>query len=108
MKKTVVTYDKLVRDRIIDVIKSEGKHVKYEQIVDKHELLEYLDRKLIEEVDEYVESRDIGELADVLEVMYAILEQQGYTMSQVEGLRVDKKDKRGSFSEGIILKEVLE
>lgn len=68
MKRT--TYNKLVRDRIPEIIEDSGKTCEVEVIDDKT-YLEMLDEKLTEELNEYCESHNIEELADLLEVVYA-------------------------------------
>lgn len=65
-----ITYNKLVRDRIPEIIEDSGKTCEVEVIDDKT-YLEMLDEKLTEELNEYCESHNIEELADLLEVVYA-------------------------------------
>lgn len=100
-----IRYDKLVRDNIIDIIESDGKQSTYELVSDDVKL-DYLHRKLYEELDEYIDSEDVEELADVIEVVYAILKTKGYTNTYLELLRLDKVARNGSFDKGIVLKEV--
>ena len=65
-----ITYNKLVRDRIPEIIQDSGKTCEIEVLDDKT-YLEMLDEKLTEELNEYCESHNIEELADLLEVVYA-------------------------------------
>ena len=65
-----ITYNKLVRDRIPEIIEDSGKTCEIEVLDDKT-YLEMLDEKLTEELNEYCESHNIEELADLLEVVYA-------------------------------------
>jgi len=70
MKKV---YEKLVRDNIPDIIKKSGKDCVIE-IMDDVEYVKELNKKLAEEVDEYLSSGSIEEIADIMEVIYSILE----------------------------------
>lgn len=105
MKRT--TYNKLVRDRIPEIIEDSGKTCEIEVLDDKS-YLEMLDEKLTEELNEYCESHNIEELADLLEVVYATAKGHGYTKEQLEEIRQNKADKRGAFDKKILLKSVTE
>ena len=67
-----IIYNKLVRDNIPNIVAKSGKRCKY-QILSHAEYLFALDKKLQEELEEYQDSRSIEELADLVEVVYAIL-----------------------------------
>ena len=67
-----------------------------------------LDAKLNEELSEYQESKSLEELADLLEVMRAVVNARGRTWEQLEQIRQEKAAKRGGFEKKILLKEVLE
>ena len=69
-------YDKIVRDRIPEVIEAAGQHAIYE-LVDHETALEGLKRKLSEELAEYLESGSLEELADLLEVMHGVAYHSG-------------------------------
>ncbi|MTI67902.1 MAG: phosphoribosyl-ATP pyrophosphohydrolase [Firmicutes bacterium] len=102
-----IIYNKLVRDKIPNIIEADNK--KYlTEIVKKDELKELLNKKLREEVEEYIESNDIEEIADILEVIYAIIENNNVSKKEVEKIRKNKKEKRGGFNEGIKLIKVIE
>ena len=100
-------YHKLVRDRIPDIIKADGKTCVTEILPDK-QYLEMLDAKLSEELAEYQESKSLEELADLLEVIQAVVNARGWTWEQLEQVRADKATKRGGFEKRILLKEVIE
>lgn len=102
-----ITYHKLVRDRIPEIIEAEGKTCVYEVLSDK-DYLRLLDQKLNEELAEYQESKSLEELADLLEVMQAVVKARGWTLDELEQVRADKAAKRGGFEKKIILKEVIE
>lgn len=67
-----------------------------------------LDQKLNEELAEYQESKSLEELADLLEVMQAVVKARGWTLEELEQLRSDKAARRGGFEKKILLKEILE
>ncbi|HZJ57124.1 MAG TPA: nucleoside triphosphate pyrophosphohydrolase [Clostridia bacterium] len=98
-------YNKLIRDNIPDIIEASGKRCTVET-VEGEELVKLLNEKLQEEVDEYIASNDIEELADIVEVIRGILHNRGVTVEELEGIRFKKKEERGGFSGGIKLLEV--
>ena len=100
-------YNKLVCDRIPEIIKSDSKTCIVETMSDSR-YLEMLDAKLNEELSEYQESKSLEELADLLEVMRAVVNARGRTWEQLEQIRQEKAAKRGGFEKKILLKEVLE
>lgn len=97
-------YNKLVRDKIPDIIKAEGRNVKTKVLNDK-EYRNELNRKLQEEVKEYLEDNNIEELADIVEVIYGILNSMDISIEEFEKIRKDKVEKRGAFIEKIFLEE---
>ena len=105
--KKVRKYNKLVRDRIPDIIESDGKTCATE-VLDKEAYLRLLDEKLTEELAEYQESKSLEELADLMEVLQAVLKARGWTWEQLEQVRTEKAAKRGGFKKRILLKEVIE
>lgn len=100
-------YNKLVRDRISEIIEASGKTCSTELLSDD-EYLKMLDAKLDEELAEYHKDQNIEELADLLEVVRACAVARGYTVDDLEKVRADKAAKRGSFEKKILLKEVTE
>ena len=101
------TYQKLVRDRIPEIIRADGK-ICITEVLAETCYLEMLDSKLAEELTEYQESKSLEELADLLEVMRAVVRARGWTWEQLEQVRQEKAARRGSFDEKILLKEVRE
>ncbi len=91
---------KLVRDRIPEIIKADGKSP-ITRILPEDEYLQELDVKLNEEVAEYQADKSIEEMADVLEVLFAICEARGYSIEQLMKVKQDKQDKRGGFKDRI-------
>ena len=103
----VKKYNKLVRDRIPEIIESSGKTCVTEILSDE-EYLRMVDAKLDEELVEYHKDQNIEELADLMEVIYAAAIARGYTIEQLEKVRAEKAEKRGSFQKKILLVEVTE
>lgn len=99
------TYHKLVRDRIPEIIEADGKTCVCETLSDEN-YISLLDQKLNEELAEYQESKSLEELADLLEVMQAVVKARGWTPEELEQVRVNKVAKRGRFEKKILLKEV--
>ena len=97
-------YDKLVRDRIPEIIESTGRSCGT-RVVFGDEFYSYLDKKLDEEILEFREARNLEELADIMEVVYGLAECLGYTEQELNILRSKKRDERGGFSRGIVLIE---
>lgn len=104
--KTIV-YNKLVRDRIPEIIESSGKSCTTE-ILSAEDYLCMIDAKLDEELAEYHRDQDIEELADLLEVIRAAAIARGYTLEDLERVRAEKATKRGGFEKKILLVEVQE
>ncbi|RKL66173.1 phosphoribosyl-ATP pyrophosphohydrolase [Salipaludibacillus neizhouensis] len=104
-------YNKLVRDRIPEIIKMNGQPVSYRRIVGE-EFLKEAKRKLEEEMKEYLEAQNseqaIEELADLLEIIYCLAERHGHSKAELEIIREYKSDRRGAFLEGWFLEKVGE
>ena len=103
----VKTYNKLVRDRIPEIIELSGKSCTTEILSDE-EYLRMLDTKLDEELAEYHKDQNIEELADLLEVIRAAAIARGHTIDDLERVRAEKAAERGGFEKRILLKEVVE
>jgi len=98
-------YNKLVRDKIPEIISAKGK-VAFTHIADGGEYFDKLKDKLREEVDEFISEPSCEELADVLEVVEAIAYHKGYDRKEIERVKVRKRNGRGGFRERIILERV--
>jgi predicted house-cleaning noncanonical NTP pyrophosphatase (MazG superfamily) len=103
-----ITYNKLVRDRIPEIIEANGKKAVCETISNDKDYIKYLKDKLVEEMNEFLESDDVAELADMGEVMHALLEYKGVSVETFQRIRMEKLEKRGGFKKRILLKEVIE
>ena len=104
-KTAVNELPKLVRDYIPDQIAKNNLSVMYSFADEKDHKL-YLERKLVEEVTEYLESNSPEELADILEVVFALAEIKEISEKQLMKIRKSKRKKNGAFKDGIILKQV--
>ncbi len=100
-------YNKLVRDRIPEIIEASGGHCKTE-ILSDDAYLTMLDAKLDEELAEYHRDQNIEELADLLEVIRAAALARGYTPEELEAVRAEKAVRRGGFEKKILLIETTE
>ena len=100
-------YNKLVRDRIPEIISARGAVCETEILSDAA-YLSMLDAKLEEELAEYKKDQTLEELADLLEVIYACAAARGYSVSELEALRARKAAERGGFANRILLKSVTE
>ncbi|OMD49482.1 phosphoribosyl-ATP pyrophosphohydrolase [Paenibacillus borealis] len=105
------TYNKLVRDKIPDIIRSSGKDcdcitLEYESYVSE------LKRKLREEVEEYTQAANdaegVEELADILEVVHALVQIHKILPEDLEKVRAKKAEERGGFKERNFLIEVMD
>ena len=103
----MVQYNKLIRDKIPEIIESSGKKCDVE-VMDDETYIAYLDKKLNEELAEYQADKSLEELADLLEVMYAVAEARGYSVENLENVRKQKAEKRGGFKKKLLLKSVTE
>ena len=100
-------YNKMVRDRIPEIIEASGKSCVTEILSDE-EYLKMIDTKLDEELAEYHKDQNIEELADLLEVIRAAVIARGYSIEELEKVRAEKAAKRGVFEKKMLLKEVIE
>ena len=106
MKNTVI-HHKLVRDRIPEIIEKSGKTAICRTLTNE-EYLKMLDQKLSEELDEYLSDNSMEEIADLLEVICAVIKARGSSMEAVDKIRLSKKERRGGFEDKIFLEYVIE
>ena len=101
-------YNKLVRDKIPEDIDSEpGRKCKY-RILNDEDYLKELNRKVLEEANEFIEENSIEELGDLMEVIKAIMQLKGYNIEEVNIAMKIKEDKKGAFKNRIFLEYVDE
>lgn len=100
-------FNKLVRDNIPDIILKDNE-LPVTRILDDEEYYQELNKKLQEEVNEYLEAGNILELVDILEVIRAICDYKGISMEEIEEKREKKAKVRGAFKKKIYLEKILE
>ncbi len=97
-------YDKLIRDKIPDIIREKGGTPKY-HVAEDDEYWQKLKEKLREEVEEFIKDETKDEIADILEVIEAICDHEAFRMIDIERIKAEKADTRGKFIKRIILEE---
>lgn len=103
-------YNKLVRDKIPNIIKSNGE-TPIIRILDEFEYKKELETKLYEEYQEVLEATGedrIEELADMLEIIRALAKLEKKTLDDIILVANNKNEKRGAFEERIYLERVIE
>jgi predicted house-cleaning noncanonical NTP pyrophosphatase (MazG superfamily) len=103
----MMRYNKLVRDKIPEIIKSKGE-IPITHVASIEEYEQKLKAKLREEVDEFLGKSNEEELADILEVILALCDLYKIDKEKLESLRKEKAESRGGFKEKIILDAVEE
>ena len=103
-----MSYKKLVRDKIPQIIERNEKRSCIVRVLDDEEYLEELNKKIQEELAEYLDSGKIEELADLEEVLRAILDYKGVSYEEFERIRQEKVNKRGAFKDKIYLEGLEE
>ncbi|MGG0717045.1 nucleoside triphosphate pyrophosphohydrolase [Robertmurraya massiliosenegalensis] len=102
-------YNKLVRDKIPEIIKSAGKECRTKELIE-FEYIKELKIKLIEEVNEYQEAETdeqaIEELADILEIIHSLTTVHGGDFATLDAIRMKKFNERGGFQKKILLIDV--
>lgn len=98
-------YNKIVRDRIPEIIAGQGGQAETE-VVESAEALTLLKQKLVEEAQEIVAADPehlAEELADASEVIRAIVAEAKLSLDDIERLRAAKLEERGGFTQRIKL-----
>lgn len=99
--------NKLVRDNIPKIIDNNGgleDHLEIVTCENETEKLSLLLDKVTEEASELIANPSLEEMADVLEVVYALAETLGFTKEQLEVVRKEKQNLRGGFTKGYVLR----
>ena len=104
-KNNSIKYNKLVRDKIPEIIEAKGSKAIIE-VLDNESYHKYLDIKLGEELKEYLEDGSVEELADLVEVVYALLDYKGISKEEFKKIRIAKVEERGAFKNRLLLREV--
>lgn len=99
-------YDKLVRDRIPEIIEADGLRVETRRL-EEEEIISHLKAKAVEESIELKAAETLEdikkEMADLMEVVTALGEKMQISMEEIEQIRLERKAKRGGFDQGIFL-----
>ena len=105
MKRT--EHNKIVRDQIPEIIEKNGQRALC-RAAEKEEIIRGLEAKLTEELAEYLEDHSLEEMADLLEVIHGLLYHRGISWEELERIRLEKRQKRGGFEQGIWLEATEE
>ena len=95
-------YHKLVRDKIPQIIEEKGGKAEF-RTLSQEEYLHYLEAKLDEEVGEYHRDQTMEELADILEVVYALAASKGFSKEDLSEIYQKKHEVRGGFEKKLLL-----
>jgi predicted house-cleaning noncanonical NTP pyrophosphatase (MazG superfamily) len=98
-------YNKLVRDKIPEIIQADGKRLKSRILSDEEHVVALL-KKFEEELAELKEAQNVEELADLHEVLLALADALSINHQELEKVRQDKAAKRGGFQQKIFLESV--
>jgi len=105
------TYNKLIRDKIPQIIKNNGKTTTT-RILPEDEYITEICKKTQEELTEYLEAdtkaHKLEELSDLLELINALAEYEGTTLEEINNIRKKKAEERGGFSDRVFLIEVTD
>ncbi|MED1103263.1 nucleoside triphosphate pyrophosphohydrolase [Bacillus paramycoides] len=105
------TYNKLIRDKIPQIIKNNGK-TPTTRILNENEYIKEICKKTEEELTEYLEAKTkpnkLEELADLLELINALAEHEGTTLEEINTIRKKKAEERGGFKNRVFLIEVTD
>jgi len=95
-------FNKLVRDKIPQMIEAQGEKP-VTRVLGREEFHAALEQKLREETAEYLESQELSELADILEVVYALCKADGHTLGELTEAYIKKHEARGGFEGRVFL-----
>ena len=103
----MTTFNKAIRDKIPEIIQKDGHSCNIQTLSDEKFLVE-IEKKLSEEVAEYQNDKNPEELADILEVIYAIAKLKGISKEELEKIRIKKLQDRGGFEKNLFLIDTSE
>ncbi len=98
-------YNQLIRDKTPKIIKQNGM-IPTTHVADENEMFFMLQKKLKEEVSEFMIDESEEELADILEVIYAICKNKWFSLEEIERIREQKKKEKWWFDKKTILDKV--
>lgn len=100
-------YNKLIRDKIPELIEERGRQVSTKKL-SEDEYLQALIDKIVEEINDYRSSENEEEIADIYEVLDCLVELKEYEPMHIDYLRMKKRDAQGSYKDRILLEYVEE
>ena len=100
-------YNKLVRDNIPDIYLKEHS-LPVTRTLNDEEYVEELNKKLLNEVNEYLNTNNVEQMVDILEVVRAIINNSDTTYEEIEEKRIKKAKKKGTFEKRVYLEKVIE
>ncbi|MGH0514086.1 nucleoside triphosphate pyrophosphohydrolase [Bacillus cereus] len=105
------TYNKLIRNKIAQIIEANGK-TPTTRILPENEYIKEICKKTQEELNEYLEAttkeHKLEELSDLLELINALAEYEGTTLEEINTIRKKKAEERGGFQNRVFLIEVTD
>ena len=102
-----ILYDKMVRDRIPEILEETGKEYSIVKC-NEDDILAYAKKKLLEEAMEFVENPCAEEAADIIEILKFICSRMGFYEIQIEAAGISKYARKGGFQKNYILEWVRE
>lgn len=99
------SFGKLVRDNVPQILENQGNKCDVDTL-NKDHALEYLYIKLQETIFDLVDTEDLDELADILEIVYTIGGKYGYSSEDIIKRMIEKKEEYGSFEKNLLLKKI--
>ncbi|MDK2904537.1 MAG: hypothetical protein PWP16_1357 [Eubacteriaceae bacterium] len=97
-----VEYNKLVRDKIPQIIKDSGRTCEYKVLGDS-EIKDALKEKLIEKAQIFSNKPSEDELSDIYELLNAIVETYDYEPLHIDYLKLQNKENKGTYSNRVYL-----
>ena len=95
-------YNKIVRDKIPDIIKNENRKCNI-KILSEKDAVNLLSQKILEEADEFIKEPSKEEMADIFEILHSIIKKYNWNYDEIEKIRINKANKNGSFDKNIFL-----
>jgi predicted house-cleaning noncanonical NTP pyrophosphatase (MazG superfamily) len=102
-----ILYNKLIRDKIPEIIENAGKEYEIHK-ADQKEYIEKLLLKVEEELAEFKEEPSIAEMADLFEVLDAVIDHYNFDKQEIKDYQDRKRKERGGFEKQLVLDKVIE
>lgn len=96
-------YNKLVRDKIPDIIREHGRTCESRMLEDPHEIQKALTDKLIEKAHIFSERPSEDELSDIYELLSTIIEKFDFESMHIDYLKMQNRERKGSYSGSTLL-----